>query len=278
MQDLTRKRKASSPAVAPTSIKSAPSKADSFILPMASASLGTLADLDPYSIATTQTRHSLTTQTLTASEDAVYSSAFNSRSPLNDHNRHPVTVSLLGTSPPIALNLPDFGARLDECSSVPFNFSSVSSFVSGLISDMGVPVGLTPESLHWYVYQESKYISFKFCRSMVGAVCLIHASSSVHVTKLNLGTTQLGVKAERFIKDGSEIPELYGMMGSDVDNKRTKLSEIVKHPTNTGPDGVRLLAGPMRLANHHCHPNCEVRLFASEINIMFSDALVGCSS
>jgi hypothetical protein len=101
---------------------------------------------------------------------------------------------------------------------------------------------------------------------MVGAVCLIHPSSSVHVTKLNLGTTQLGVKAQRPIKDGSEIPELYGMMASNVDRKRTKLSEIPKHATNTGPDGVRLLAGPMRLANHHCRPNCEVRLVISEID------------
>jgi hypothetical protein len=119
---------------------------------------------------------------------------------------------------------------------------------------------------------------FTICRSMVGAVCLIHPASSVRVTKLNLGTTQLGVKARRFIKHGSEIPELYGTMASDVDEKRTRLSEITKHPTNTGPDGVRLLAGPMRLANHHCHPNCEVRSFSSDISVSFSDALVVGSS
>lgn len=94
---------------------------------------------------------------------------------------------------------------------------------------------------------------------MVGAICLIHADSSVRVTKLDLGMTQLGVKARRFIKHGSTIPELYGTMANDIDHNRTKLSEITKYPTNTGPDGVRLLAGPMRLGNHHCRPNCEVR-------------------
>jgi hypothetical protein len=113
---------------------------------------------------------------------------------------------------------------------------------------------------------------------MVGAVCLIHPASSIRITKLNLGTTQLGVKVQCLIKRGSEIPELYGTMASDVDDNRTKLSEIIEHSMNTGPEGVRPLAGPMRLVNHHCNPNCEVRPFSSEISVMFSDALVDSSS
>jgi hypothetical protein len=47
---------------------------------------------------------------------------------------------------------------LDESSSVPFNFSSLSSFVSGVIKRMGVPIRLTAESLHWYVYHPSNNI------------------------------------------------------------------------------------------------------------------------
>ena len=75
---------------------------------------------------------------------------------------------------------------------------------------------------------------------------------------LDIGGRQLAVKARRFIPQGAHIPECFGAMASDVDPEHTHLSEILKHEDLTGPDGIRLLAGPLRLANHHCKPNCEV--------------------
>jgi hypothetical protein len=124
-----------------------------FKLSTASSSLTTIESSYPvtWPIAHTQTRCDFTTQTLIRSEDAVYTAAFGSQSRAlhNDHNRHPIIVSLLGTSPPIPFNLPNFGLLLDECSSVPFNFSSISSFVSNVMKKMELPAGLNAESIHW---------------------------------------------------------------------------------------------------------------------------------
>jgi hypothetical protein len=140
MQNPTRKRKLSRSAVPP--IRIPPRTAAPFIFPAASSDLTINSDDGPYSISGTQTRCGFTTQALVASEDAVYTAAFGSRSLRDDHNHHPVTVSLLSKSPPISLSLPDLGACLDGCSSVPFNFSSLSRFVSHVIKGMEVPVGL----------------------------------------------------------------------------------------------------------------------------------------
>jgi len=104
-------------------------------------------------------------------------------------------------------------------------------------------------------------------RSMIGAACLIHESSAVQAAKLDLrvGGRELGVKARRSIPGGVMVYELFGATPIDVDGRHTKLSQIVKHESLTGPDGDRLLAGPMRLANHNCNPNCEVCAYLSSI-------------
>jgi hypothetical protein len=91
---------------------------------------------------------------------------------------------------------------------------------------------------------------------------------------LRVGGRELGVRARSSIKAKSYIPELFGALSSDVDHDHTGLSEIHSHDTLTGPNGVRLLAGPMRLVNHHCQPNCKVcfsRVFIDPISYTAAD-------
>lgn len=90
---------------------------------------------------------------------------------------------------------------------------------------------------------------------------LLHPDSGIRVLRSNFDTTQpgeFGVQARRKILAENFISELFGLMAIDVDTPHTKLSEINPASDQEGPSKPRLLAGPMRLANHDCKPNVEV--------------------
>jgi hypothetical protein len=106
-------------------------------------------------------------------------------------------------------------------------------------------------------------------RSLLSATCLLHPASAVKVgrpklkNEKSLGKPELGLFARRKITDGSVLSEVFGLMAADCDTSHTRLSEITKHKDQRGPTGPRLIAGPLRLINHCCPPdcNCEVSVF-----------------
>lgn len=78
--------------------------------------------------------------------------------------------------------------------------------------------------------------------------------------RVSLGIVRLtyGLKSCQIIPSGTYMFNTCGSMSSNCIDLEGVLS-VRRHPSQLGAIGARAVSGPLRLAQHDCKPNAEVR-------------------